>query len=208
MGKHASDIDKAAFLVHLQYVHQAEAARRAGIPKQTACDLQKRAEALKKQHEADGLPPPTLAEQVARKEGSGAPKQITDEEVLQLLEACTLSKKQRKKLWHIVASEEGFFDLHRRTIEKKLRARGLRRLKSTKKLGLTDIQKAQRYEIALSRKDWGIEEWRKIIFLDEASIIVSAKRGQQNISRMVGDEERYHLDCIERRYNNYSKAMF
>ena len=58
MGKHASDIDKAAFLVHLQYVHQAEAARRAGIPKQTASDLQKRVAALKIQHEANGLPPP------------------------------------------------------------------------------------------------------------------------------------------------------
>jgi hypothetical protein len=72
---------------------------------------------------------------------------------MKLLKACMLNKNQRKKLWHIVAQEEGFFDLHRRTIEKKLRARGVRRAKSTKKLGLTDIQKAQRYEVALSRKD-------------------------------------------------------
>lgn len=60
----------------------------------------------------------------------------------------------------------------------------------------------------MSRKDWGLEEWRKVIFSDEASIIVSAKRGQQIISRVVGEEERYHPDCIERRYNNYSEAMF
>jgi hypothetical protein len=208
MGKHASDIDKAAFLVHLQYVHQSEAARRAGLKQQTASDVQKRAEALKKQHKANGLPPPSLEEQVTRKEGSGATPKITDDEVIELLDACTLNKKQRKKLWHIVAKEEGFFNVHRRTIEKKLRERGLRRLKSTKKLGLTDIQKAQRYEIALSRKDWGLEEWRKVIFSDEASIIVSAKRGMQNISRIVGDKERYHPDCIERRHNNYSEAMF
>ena len=70
-----------------------------------------------------------------------------------MLDACTLNKKQRKKLWHIVAKEEGFFDLYRSIIEKKFRARGLRRCKSTKKLDLIDIQKAQRYEIALSRKD-------------------------------------------------------
>lgn len=25
---------------------------------------------------------------------------------------------------------------------------------------------------------------------------------------MAGQEERYHPDCIERRYNNYSEAMF
>ena len=98
MGKHASDIDKVAFLVHLQYVHQSEAARKAGLPKQTASDVKKRAEALKAANEPQGLPPPTLAEQVARKEGSGAKLKIADDEVMELLEACTSNKKQRKKL--------------------------------------------------------------------------------------------------------------
>ena len=81
-------------------------------------------------------------EQIKRKEGSGAKPKITDDKVIELIEACTLNKSQRQKLWHIVAQEEGFFDVHRRTIKRKLRARGLRRAKSTKKLGLTDIQKA------------------------------------------------------------------
>ena len=102
-----------------------------------ALDIKKATE-----HTQKGLTPPTLEEQITRKPGSGAKLKITDNEVLELLKACTLSKKQRKKLWHVVAKEEGFFDLYRRTIEKKLRARGLRRCKSTKKLGLTDIQKA------------------------------------------------------------------
>jgi hypothetical protein len=143
---------------------------------------------------------------VTRKPGSGAKPKITEQEITTILDSYTTNKKQRKKLWHIIAKEEGFFDLHRRMIEKKLRERGLRRCKSTKKLGLTDIQKAQRYEIALSRKDWGLKEWRKVIFSDEASIIVSAKRGMQNISRFI--DERYHPNYIERRYNNYMEAMF
>ena len=58
------------------------------------------------------------------------------------MEACTLNKSQRQKLWHNVTQEEGFFNIHRRTIERKLCARGLHRAKLTKKLGLTDIQKA------------------------------------------------------------------
>ena len=107
-----------------------------------------------------------------------------------------------------MSKEEGFFDVYRRIIKKKLRARGLRRRKSTKKLSLTEIQKAQRLEVALSRKDWGLEEWRKVIFSDEASIIISAKRGMQNISRMVGDLERYYPNYFKRRYNNYTEAMF
>lgn len=71
---------------------------------------------------------------------------------------------------------------------------------------MTNSQKAQRYEIALSRKDWTLDDWRLFIFSDEASVIVLAKRGQQNISRLP--DERYHKDCIERRYNNYLEAMF
>jgi hypothetical protein len=58
----------------------------------------------------------------------------------------------------------------------------------------------------LSQQHWGLAEWQLVIFSDEASIVVSAKRGQQNISRMA--DKRFHKNCIERRYNNYSEAMF
>jgi hypothetical protein len=50
------------------------------------------------------------------------------------------------------------FNIYRITIKRKLRERGLKRYKLIKKLGLTDIQKAQRYKIVLLRKDWGLEE--------------------------------------------------
>ena len=82
----------------------------------------------------------------------------------------------------------------------------LRRCKPTKKLGLTDIQRAQRYEIALSRKDQGYTEWSKVVFSDKASILVGEHRGLQNLSRTL--DERYYLNVIERRYNNYLEAMF
>ena len=152
MAPQATVAQKVEYLTHLQYIHPAEAAWRAGINTKTAYHIKERAGALCIEYLEAGLPPPTLEEQVTRKPGSGAKPQITTEEITSLLEACTLNKKQRKKLWHVVAKEEGFFDYHRCTIEKKLRERGLRRAKSTKKLGLTDIQKAQRYEITLSRK--------------------------------------------------------
>jgi hypothetical protein len=142
-------------LTHLKYVCCAEA---AGINPNTAKHIKGRAEALQIEHQEQSLPPPKLEEQVARKPGSGAPLKYSVEAITNLIESCILNKKQRKKLWHLVVYEEGFWDYHRRTIEKKLRQRGLRRTKSTKKLELTDLQKAQRYEIALSRKDWGLEE--------------------------------------------------
>jgi len=158
MGKHATQGQKIAFLVHLEYVHCAEAARKAGLSSTTAKDLKKRAGELCLEHIKQGLPLPSYEEQVARKEGSGAKPKISEEEISRLLKACTLNKKQRKKLWIQVAREEGYFNLYRRTIKKKLRERGLRQCKSTKKLDLTDIQRAQRYEIALSREHWTLDD--------------------------------------------------
>jgi hypothetical protein len=38
-GKHATDVDKAVFLTHLLYVHQAKAATRAGLAKSTATSI-------------------------------------------------------------------------------------------------------------------------------------------------------------------------
>ena len=150
MTPQTSDIDKAVFLTHLQYVSLAEAARKSGIHRKTATNIKNRAAEIEIQLLEAGLSPPTIQEHIIRNKGSGNKPKITDEEVLPLLKVCTLNKNQKKKLWHVVAHEEGFFDLHRRTIEKKLREQGLRRCKVTKKLSLTDIQRAQRYKVALS----------------------------------------------------------
>ena len=54
-------------------------------------------------YDEEGLNPPSIQEQVEqikRKEGSGRPRKITDKEVIELIEACTLNKTQRKKFWH------------------------------------------------------------------------------------------------------------
>jgi hypothetical protein len=146
MGKHATQGQKIAFLAHLQHVHCAEAARLAGLSSTTAKRLKAAAGDLQVERYKEGLPPPTLEEQVAGKPGSRRPPALTVDQVTDLLKSCTLNKKQRKKLWHIVAMEEGFFDLHCCTFERKLRERGLRCCKSTKKLDLTDIQRASLVE--------------------------------------------------------------
>jgi hypothetical protein len=44
-------------------------------------------------HDEQGLPPPTLTEQLAKKAGSGAKQVITEDEVTALFKACTLNKK-------------------------------------------------------------------------------------------------------------------
>jgi hypothetical protein len=98
IGKHATLAQKVAFLVYLEYVPCAEAARKADLPASTTSDLKARAGALCVKRSEAGLPLPSYEEQVARKPGSGAPVRLTVDTVTQLLEAYTLNKKQRKKL--------------------------------------------------------------------------------------------------------------
>ena len=99
MGKHATEGQKIAFLVHLEYVHYTEAARKTKLSLTTTKDLKKQVGELCIKHLEQGFPPPSYKEQVARKEGSRAKPKISEKEITRLLEACTLDKKQRKKLW-------------------------------------------------------------------------------------------------------------
>jgi hypothetical protein len=138
-------------------VNISKAAKRAGLEYSTAKSIRQHIGELEVEHAEKGLPPPILEEKVARREGSRAKPKLTDKDLNKIFVACTLNKKQRKKLQYIVAAELGF-DVCRRTIETRLRKIGLCCTKSTKKLALTDIQKAQRYEIAWSRKDWTLEQ--------------------------------------------------
>ena len=51
-------------------------------------------------YDEEGLDLPLIqkqVEQIKRKEGFGRPRKITDDEVIKLMEACTLNKTQRKK---------------------------------------------------------------------------------------------------------------
>ena len=84
-----------------------------------------------------------------RKVGSGAKPKITVDDLNVIFQECTLNRKQRKKLQHVVTLELGF-NVCRRTIETRPCAASLNQCKSTKELYLTDSQKAQRYKIALS----------------------------------------------------------
>jgi hypothetical protein len=52
ISKHTLDIDKAVFLVHLQYVYYSEAACRVGLLKQIASNVKKQAKAFKAINEA------------------------------------------------------------------------------------------------------------------------------------------------------------
>jgi hypothetical protein len=141
----------------LQYTSLRQVAKRAGLEYTSAYNLKTRVGNLEIEYTEKGLPLPILEEKVARKGGSRAKLKLTDDDLNKIFVACTLNKKQYKKLQYIVAAELDF-DICRRTIETCLRTKGLNRCKPTKKLYFTDIQKVQRYEIAWSQRNWTLAE--------------------------------------------------
>jgi hypothetical protein len=55
MGKHATDLNKAVFLIHLFYVHQAEAARRAELAKSIAINIKNAAADIQIRYDKKGF---------------------------------------------------------------------------------------------------------------------------------------------------------
>src|SRR6266536_3563765 len=78
MGKHPSALQKVEFLTYLQYVNISKATERSGLEYSTVKSFRARVGALVAEHAEKGLPPPTLEEKVARKEGSRAKLKLTE----------------------------------------------------------------------------------------------------------------------------------
>ena len=153
MGKYTSEADKGAFLVYLGLGYTLrKAAKLAGLMKSTAFDIRKRAGEIKLHYTENNLPPPTRQQQLAIRPKIGRPPALTELDKDAIFAACTKDADSQERRRHLVAEELGF-QFSQQTIEKAMCKRRLDRPKTTKKLFLTDIQKAQHYKLALSQKD-------------------------------------------------------
>jgi len=72
MALKTTEIERAIFLTHLEYVPLPKAAKKTGINRKTATNIKLRATNLEGERLKAGLPPPTIQELIRRKEGSGA----------------------------------------------------------------------------------------------------------------------------------------
>jgi hypothetical protein len=66
--------------------------------------------------------------------------------------------RQHRELPQVEVSRELGFEAGETTVRNAAKSHQINRVKSTKKLALTPIQGATRYEIALSRKDYKLED--------------------------------------------------
>ena len=87
-----------------------------------------------------------------------------------------------------------------------LRFTGYRKVKPTKKPGLTDAQRAARLKWCLEHQYWTLEDWKKVLWSDETSVIYGLRRGGERVWRTV--YENNEATCRRNRWKGFSEFMF
>ncbi|ERF72881.1 hypothetical protein EPUS_08494 [Endocarpon pusillum Z07020] len=82
----------------------------------------------------------------------------------------------------------------------------LSNVKPTRKPGLNAVQRAVRLAFCLDHINWTLEDWKRVIWSDETSVILGQRRGAVRLWRESG--EAYENTCIRRRWKGYSEFMF
>lgn len=92
------------------------------------------------------------------------------------------------------------------TVWRVLRSASFRKTKPTRKPGLSPAAKAARLQWCLERKDWTLEDWKKVIWSDETAIVLGSRRGYLRVWRTP--EERVNASVIRARFAGYSQVRF
>lgn len=134
---------------------------------------------------------------------TGRPKEIsvgTEERLLQIVRA---DRAGREKSSEVLAYECGISCASALRI---LHKHGLTTVKPTRKPGLNPAQRAARLAFCLTHKDWTLEDWKRVIWSDETSVILGQRRGAVRVWR--DPNEAYDRTVIRNRWKSFSEFMF
>lgn len=131
---------------------------------------------------------------------SGRPKKGVDEALL-----ATIHKDQKGRE-STCAELAVQLEVSPMTIWRTLRANRLYKRKPTWKPGLTDRMRQDRLAFAKRHEHWTLEDWKKVIWTDETSVVLGHRRGAVRVWRDKG--ERQERSCIRQRWHGASEFMF
>ena len=87
-----------------------------------------------------------------------------------------------------------------------LRATGYRKVKPTRKPGLTEVQKKARFEWCLQHLHWTLDDWKRVLWSDETSVVYGHRRGGERVWRTVYEVSA--PNCRRSRWKGFSEFMF
>ncbi len=77
-----------------------------------------------------------------------------------------------------------------------------------RKLNLTPAMKAARLAFEIEYKDWTIEDWKRIIWTDETSVVLGQQRESHRIWRTLWEGEKPVTSTVGERYYKATEFMF
>lgn len=147
---------------------------------------------------------------------SGRPRIITEENSIgQIIEAVvtknsTTRQYSTQEIAEAIAERlkpvPGAIAPSRRTILRWLHANGFKNVKLTTKPGLNNPQKLRRLEWCLQHQDWTLDDWKRVVWSDETSVVLGAIRGKRRVWRRTRESE--DGTCISRRWKGFKSFMF
>ncbi|KJZ69977.1 hypothetical protein HIM_10622 [Hirsutella minnesotensis 3608] len=98
------------------------------------------------------------------------------------------------------------WSVSRMTLWRWLRQQGYSNVKLTTKPGLNERQRLTRLRFAWEHRDWSLEQWKKVVWSDETSLVLGSVRGKRRIWRLPS--EAYHSHNIRTRWKGRKEFMF
>ena len=108
---------------------------------------------------------------------SGRPG-ISLEKQLEIVAKVTTDRYGREKSTAEIAEE---VEVSQSSVARILKKYGFKKVKPTWKPDLTPAMKKACLEFAIRYKDWTIEDWKRVIWTDETSVILGQRRGNNRI---------------------------
>lgn len=134
---------------------------------------------------------------------SGRPKEIEESTKTAVLTSVASSRAGREQSAEVLAYLNG---ISGSSVLRILHKEGLSSVKPTRKPGLTKAQQAARLLFCLAHQHWTLEDWKKVIWTDETSVVLGARRGGVRLWR--GPHEAVEKTVIRNRWKGFSEFMF
>jgi len=122
----------------------------------------------------------------------------------EILSKVRSNRHGREKTCAHIANEIG--GVSAMTVWRILHNAGMKKTKPTRKPGLTEFMRKERLAWCIQHKDWTLDDWKKVIWTDETSVVLSHRRGSYRVWRT--SKERVVKSCIRERWKGYSEFMF
>ena len=174
--------------------------QRTGIPQRTQSDIKKKAF---NRGFRPAVNPVIREDYVIDGAKSGRPVEIDEAKEQEVLAIVRKDRAGREKSSEVIAFEA---HISSSSVLRVLKKHNLSSVKPTRKPGLNQAQRAARLKFALDHEAWELEDWKRVIWTDETSVILGQRRGAIRLWR--DPHEAYEKSTIRNRFKGFSEFMW